>query len=96
MKNDLNTILCRNLFSIPNDCSVNLSDLSKMLVKKQMKYGASYKVPILQELLNHKYKNEWFICWRIYVVSYDQCRLFCTILHIFSFANFIFEICKQI
>ena len=54
MKNDLG----RNLFSIPNDCSVNLSDLSKMLVKKQMKYGASYKVPILQELLNHKYKNE--------------------------------------
>ena len=37
-KNDLNTVLCRNLFSIANDCSVNLSDLSKMLVKNQMKY----------------------------------------------------------
>ena len=58
MKNDLNTVLCSNLFSIANDCFVNLSDLSKMLVKKQMKYGASFKIPILQELLNHKYKNE--------------------------------------
>ena len=31
-KNDLNTVLGRNLFSIANDCSP--SDLSKMLVKK--------------------------------------------------------------
>ena len=37
-KNALNTVLGRNLFSIANDYSVNLSDLSKMLVKKQMKY----------------------------------------------------------
>ena len=37
-KNNLNTVLGRNLFSIANDCSVNPSDLSKMLVKKQMKY----------------------------------------------------------
>ena len=37
-------VLSRNLFSIANDCSVNPSDLSKMLVKKQMKY--------------FKYKNE--------------------------------------
>ena len=29
-KNDLNTILGRNLFSIANDCSVNLSDLKQM------------------------------------------------------------------
>ena len=35
---DLNTVLGRNLFSIANDCFVNPSDLSKMLVKKQMKY----------------------------------------------------------
>ena len=28
-KNDLNTVLYRNLFSIPNDCTVNPSDLSK-------------------------------------------------------------------
>ena len=55
-KNDLDTVLGRNLFSIANDCSVNLSDLSKMLVKKQMKYfdvslGHARKVPVLQELL---------------------------------------------
>jgi len=36
-KNDLNTVLGRNLFSIANDCSVNLSDLSKMLVKGTVK-----------------------------------------------------------
>ena len=40
-----------------NDCSVNLSNLSKMLVKKQMQYfdvplDHAWKVPILQELLN--------------------------------------------
>ena len=29
----LKTVLGRNLFSIANDCSVNLSDLSKMLVE---------------------------------------------------------------
>ena len=28
----------RNLCSLANDCLVNLSDLSEMLVKKQMKY----------------------------------------------------------
>ena len=51
--------LCKNanLFSIENDCSVNLSDLSKMLAKKQMKYfdvllDHAWKVPVLQELLN--------------------------------------------
>ena len=33
-KNDLNNVLGRNLFSIANDCSVNLSDLSKMLVTR--------------------------------------------------------------
>ena len=56
-KNDLNTVLGRNLFSIANDCSVNPSDLSKMLVKKQLKYfdvslKHAWKVPVLQELLN--------------------------------------------
>ena len=54
-KNDLNTVLGRILFSIANDCYVNLSDLSKMLVKKQMKYfdvplEHEWKVPVLQEL----------------------------------------------
>jgi len=32
-KNDLNTVLGRNLFSIANDSYVNSSDLSNMLVK---------------------------------------------------------------
>ena len=42
-KNDLNTVIGRNLFSIANNCSVNSSDLNKMLVKKQMKY---FDVPL--------------------------------------------------
>ena len=45
-----------------NDCSVNLSDLSKMLVKKQMQYfdvplDHAWKVPILPELLNTRTNN---------------------------------------
>ena len=61
-KNYLNTVLGRNLFSIANDCSVNPSDLSKMLVKKQMKYfdvplEHAWKVPLLQELLNTRMNN---------------------------------------
>ena len=32
-KNDLNTVLGRNLFSTANDCSVNPSDLRKMLLR---------------------------------------------------------------
>ena len=56
-KNDFNTVLGRNIFSIANDCFLNLSDLSKMLVKKQMKYfdvplDHAWKVPVLQEFLN--------------------------------------------
>jgi len=56
-KNDRNTVLGRNLFSIANDCSVNLSDLNKMLVKKQMEYfdvplDHAWQGPVLQELLN--------------------------------------------
>ena len=51
-KNDLNTVLGRILFSIANDCYVNLSDLSKMLVKNQVKYfdvtlEHAWKVPVL-------------------------------------------------
>ena len=61
-KNDRNTVLGRNLFSIANDCSVNPSDLSKMLVQKQMKYfdvplEHAWKVPVLQELLNTRMNN---------------------------------------
>ena len=43
-------------------CSVNLSDLGKMLVKKQMKYfdvplEHAWKFPVLQELLNTRTNN---------------------------------------
>ena len=55
MYNDLNTALGRNLFSIANDCSVNPSDLRKMLVKKKLNYfdvplEHEWKVPVLQVL----------------------------------------------
>ena len=68
--NDLNTVLGRNLFSIANDCSVNPSDLSKMLVKKQLKYfdvplEHAWKVPVLQELLNTRMNN-------LYVEGFDD------------------------
>ena len=51
------SVLGRNLLSIANDGFVNLSDLSKMLVKKQMKYfrvplDHAWKVPVSHELLN--------------------------------------------
>ena len=47
---------------IANDCSVNHSDLSKMLVKKQLKYfdvplDHAWKVPVLQELLHTRTNN---------------------------------------
>ena len=58
-KNDLNTVLGRNLFCIANDCSVNFS---KMLVKKQIKYfdvplNHAWKVLVFQELLNYTRTN---------------------------------------
>ena len=61
-KNDLNTVLGRNLFFIANDCFINLSDLNKMIVKNQMKYfdvplDHAWKVPVLQELLNTRTNN---------------------------------------
>ena len=54
-KNDLKPVLCRNVFSIANDCSLNFSDLSKMLLEKQIKYfdvplDHAWKVPVLQEI----------------------------------------------
>ena len=66
-KNDLKTVLGRNLFSFANDCFVNLSDLSKMLVKKQMKY---FYVPLDHAICMEssgftrtvKYKSDSFIC----------------------------------
>ena len=67
-KNELNTVLGRNLFSIANDCSVNPSDLSKMLIKKQMKYfdvPLEHEVPVLQELLKTRMNN-------LYVEGFDN------------------------
>ena len=69
-KNDLNTVLGRNLFSIANDCFINLSNLSKILVKKEMNYfdvalDHAWKVPILQELLNTRKNN-------LYVEGFDD------------------------
>ena len=51
-----------NLFSIANDCSVNPSDLRKMLVKKQMKYfdvllDHDWKVLVLQEQIIYMLKD---------------------------------------
>ena len=69
-KNDLNTVLGRNLFSTANDCSVNPSDPSKMLVRKQMNYfyvplEHAWKVSVLQELLNTRTNN-------LYVEGFDD------------------------
>ena len=62
------------MFSIANDCSVNLSDLSKMLVKKQMKYADvpldhAWKVPVLQEHLNTRTNNLHVEGFDDYVIS---------------------------
>ena len=76
------TVLGRNLFSIANDCNVNLS---KMLVKKQMKY---FDVP-----LDHAWKvEEEFDDYVItedkcYVMSNDQCCLF---VHNFAYFSLFF------
>ena len=69
-KNYLNTVLGRNLFSIPNDCFVKITDLSEILVKKQMKYfdvtlDHAWKVSILQELLKTRLNN-------LYVEGFDD------------------------
>ena len=58
---------------IANDCSVNLSDLSKMVVNKQMKYfdvpletlDHAWKVSVLQELVNSRTQN-------LYVEGFDD------------------------
>ena len=61
-KMTLTQFLAEIYFLLQIDCSVNLSDLSKMLVKKQMKYfdvplEHAWKVPVLQELLNTRTNN---------------------------------------
>ena len=63
-------VLGRNLFSIANDCSVNLTDLSKILVKKQMKHfdvplDHGWKGLVFQELLNTRTNN-------LYVEGFDD------------------------
>ena len=69
-KNDLNAVLGRNLFSIANNCFVNLSDLSKMLVKKQMKYfDVPSELPCMESsgfTRTFKYENDKF-----YVEGFD-------------------------
>ncbi len=49
-----------------NLCSVNLSDISKMLVKKQMKYfDVPSELPCMESsgfTRTFKYKNEKFLC----------------------------------
>ena len=64
----------RNLFFIANDCSVNPSELSKMLVKKQLKYFGvplehAWKVPVLQELLNTRMNNLYVEGFNDYVIT---------------------------
>ena len=80
-KNDLNTVLGRNLFSIANECFVNLSDLSKMLVKKQVKYfdvplEHAWKVPVLQELLN-RMNNLYVEGFDDYVITAAMINMLC-------------------
>ena len=80
-KNDLNTVLGKNLFSISNDCSVNPLDLSKMLVKKQMKYfdvPLEWKVPVLQELLNTRMNNLYVEGFDDYVITEMINMLLCS------------------
>ena len=54
--------------------SVNLSDLSEMLVKKQMKYfdvplEHEWKVPVLQELLSTRMNNFYVEGFDDYVIT---------------------------
>ena len=81
-KNDLNTVPGRNLFSIANDCSINLSDLSKMSVKKQMKYfdvplAHAWKVPVLQELFNKRMNNLYVEGFHDYVIT-EMINMLCS------------------
>ena len=81
-KNDLNTVLGRNLFSIANDCSVNPSNLSKMLVKKQMNYfdvpwEPEWKVPLLQALLNTRMNNLYVEGFDDYVIT-EMINMLCS------------------
>ena len=81
-KNDLNTVLGRYLFCIANDCSVHPSDLSKMLVKKQIKYfdvplEHKWKVPVLQELLSTRMNNLYVEGFDDYVIT-EMINMLCS------------------
>ena len=81
-KNDLYTVLGRNLFSIANDCSVNPSDLSKMFVKKQIKYfdvplDHAWKVQVLKELLNTRMNNLYVEGFNDYVIT-EMINMLCS------------------
>ena len=76
------TVLGRHLFSIANDCSVNPSDLSKILVKKQMKYfdvplEHEWKVPVLQEFLNTRMNNLYVEGFDDYVIT-EMINMLCS------------------
>ena len=96
-KNYLNTVLGRNLFFIANDCFVKITDLSEILVKKQMKYfdvplDHAWKVSILQELLKTRLNNLYAEGFDDYILT-EIINLFnsaylCIILH-FSFCKTI-------
>ena len=80
--NDLSTVLGRNFFCLANDCSVNPFDLSKMLVKKQIKYfdvplEHVWKVPVLQELLNTRMNNLYVEGFHDYVIT-EMINMLCS------------------
>ena len=61
---------------------VNLSDLSKMLVKKQMKYfdvplEHAWTVPVLQELLNTRMNNLYVEGFDDYVIT-EMINILCS------------------
>ena len=61
---------------------VNLSDLCKMLVKKQMKYfdvplEHAWTVPVLQELLNTRMNNLYVEGFDDYVIT-EMINMLCT------------------
>ena len=99
-KNDLNTVLDRNLFSIANDCFVKITDLSEILVKKQMKYfdvtlDHAWKVSILQELLKTRLNNLYVEGFDDYILT-EIINLFnsayiCALFYIFPFVKLYFQ-----
>jgi len=61
-KQDLRTVLCKNLESIAQDCNVQSRNLNKFCLKQNMIYNhisldQEWKLPILHELLKVKEDN---------------------------------------